>query len=77
MATYTIELNDTDAEHIETIRARAGGLERHGVEFAGTTIEVEHGDFTCVNGPDELAGAQLLAIVHGILADARGENEEA
>ena len=75
MATYTIELDDTDAQHIETIQDRCGELERHGIEFNGATIAVERGDFTCVDGGDELRGATLLAIVHSILADARGETD--
>jgi len=75
--TYTITLSETDATHIAAVRKMAGQLERHGnsLDFCGSTIRVEPGDWTCVDCDDEISGSILLGIVNATLAQERGETD--
>jgi len=65
-ATYTIELDTGDAQHIDAVRVAVADLPARDPDFSGVEIEVERGDHTSVDGPDELTGARLLAIVRGV-----------
>ena len=64
--TITIDSNVSNAA-FEKIQAMASRAVFENLNLNGASINVERGDFTCVDGPDEIAGAQMLADVHRII----------
>jgi hypothetical protein len=64
--TIRIDLDDRDAPHIDAVRSAVTDLPLHDPDCAQAKIVVERGDFTCINGADELTGMRLLAIVRGV-----------
>jgi len=64
---YTITLSAADSHALETVRAAVTDLALRDPDFNGANIRVERGSHTAVDGPDELAGARLLAyVVHAL-----------
>lgn len=66
--TITIFLSDTDAHAQHEVVAF---IEREALAnpaLNGADIRIERGDYTCVDGADELIGAQVMADVQRIIA---------
>lgn len=66
MTTIQIAAN-VSAEAFARVQALAVETEKTDPNWNGADIRVERGDFTCVEGADELAGAVLLkSVFHAI-----------
>ncbi len=65
----TIRLDSYDCQHITAIRSFCANEVRRNPNLNGAKIRVKSGRYTCVDGADELVGAQLLASVRGLIED--------
>jgi len=66
VSAYTITLCEEDAHLTDAVRKAAEREELTNPNLNGYEIVVEEGDFTCVDGPDELVGVALLDMVSGL-----------
>lgn len=66
MATITIsyDVPDSKAEEIESMLAETALRD---VNWNGAEFVVERGDFTCIDGCDEVDGAKLLMAINDIV----------
>ena len=62
-ATITVDFS-ASAEAFARVEALAAETVLRNVNWNGATLRVERGEFTCIDGADEIAGAALLNDVY-------------
>jgi len=62
-----IVLSESDSKYVDAVRALARHVESREPNFNGADIAVAVGEYTYVDGSEELSGAELLARVRGVI----------